>query len=395
MHRWILALMILNLLLLSTSYTIVMPFIPIYLSSELKTPASSLSLWSGACYAITFIIAAFISPLWGRFADKSGKKLMLIRVSFLLSLAYLGCYLASTPSQLFLARAFQGLASGMWPAVLAIISGFSPKAKAGIYMGMAQSANLLGTILGPAIGGFLISYSSVKECFALTASLAFIITLLNIFLAKEPPKGDCQHQDLIADNLKIFDLFKVPRFLELLCANACGAMVIMLLVPVVALHVDTLAQHAPNSMEYAGLIFSASGLAGIIASPLWGYLCNKYDGFKILAIACLLSGMCYTLQTLQDTLIIFTLLQFLAGLFICGIAPTVHTLIAKTISQKHSAKAYALTYACQQGGNCIGPIVASLVLYFANSFMAFLVAGSILIIAALLLILSYCKKTDI
>lgn len=391
MHRWILSLMILNMLLLSTSYTIVMPFIPIYLNKQLGASPEFLGPWSGACYAITFIIAAIASPLWGRFADKSGKKLMLIRVSFLLSLAYLLCFIASNPIELFFARAFQGLASGMWPAVLAIISGFTPKNKAGIVMGMAQSANLLGTILGPAIGGFLVSYISVKFCFMLTCSISFFITILNIFFAKEPPKS-AEDPKLKKDNLNFKDLFKLPNFKILLLANASCATVIMLLVPVVALHVDSLLLHSENSMEYAGLVFSASGLAGIIASPLWGFLCNKFEGFKVLFIACLGSGICYALQITQNSLLFFTILQFIAGLFICGIAPTVHTLIAQKISSQHAAKAYALTYACQQGGNCIGPIAAAITLYFANSYIVFGVAGIILLSISFTVFLKNCSN---
>lgn len=392
MHRWILSLMILNLLLLSTSYTIVMPFIPIYLDKQLGAPSEFLGLWSGACYAITFIIAAIVSPIWGRFADKSGKKLMLIRVSLLLSLAYFFCFIASSPLELFFARAFQGLASGMWPAVLAIICGFSPKDKTGIIMGTAQSANLLGTILGPAIGGFLVTFASVKFCFMLTCSISFLVTILNIFFTKEPPKLNTAPQIKVEDNLGIKDLFKLPKFKILLLSNASGAMVIMLLVPVVALHVDVLLLHAQNSMEYAGLVFSASGLAGIIASPLWGFLCNKYAGFKILAIACLGCGICYALQSVQDSLLFFTLIQFLAGLFICGISPTVHTLIAQNISPNHTTKAYALTYACQQAGNCLGPIAAAIILYFANSYMVFTLAGITLISMSFIIFLSTRKN---
>lgn len=392
MHRWILSLMILNMLLLSTSYTIVMPFIPIYLNKQLGASPEFLGPWSGACYAITFIVAAIVSPLWGRFADKSGKKLMLIRVSFLLSLAYFLCFIASSPIELFFARAFQGLASGMWPAVLSIISGFAPKNKTGIVMGMAQSANLLGTILGPAIGGFLVSYISVKFCFILTCSISFFITILNIFFAKEPPKT-AEDPKLKTDTLSLKDLFKIAGFKILLLSNASCAAVIMLLVPVIALHVDSLLLHSENSMEYAGLVFSASGLAGIIASPLWGFLCNKFEGFKVLLIACLGSGICYALQTMQHSLLLFTIIQFIAGLFICGISPTVHTLIAQKISSKHAAKAYALTYACQQGGNCIGPIAAAIILYFASSYIVFSAAGIILISMSLLIFLKTCTKS--
>ncbi len=383
-YHLILALMIVNLLLLSSSYTIVMPFIPVYLKEELLVKDEFLSFWSSACYAITFIIAALISPLWGHFADKVGKKAMLVRVSFILAIAYFLGYLAQTPLQLFFARAFQGFASGMWPAVLAIISGFVPKEKTGLAMGVAQSANLLGTVIGPAFGGFIIVNVNVSSCFLITSTIAFIITILNIFLAKEPRVHDLEKQS-VKDNLSFKELIKNNDLKLLMLATVSQALSLMALVPVIALHVDKLLLDDPKSMMLAGLVFSASGFAGILASPIWGHLTNKFEGLKLLSVICFMTGLFYSLQSMQCSLYIFAILQFLGGLSICGIAPTVHTKVAMVVSDNHSAKAFSLVYACQQIGNCIGPIIAGLFMYLFNTGAVIFTVGIYLIMVSLII----------
>ena len=115
-----------NMLLLSSSNTLVMPFLPLYLQDELNCPQSYLSIYIATAYSITFIISMFAAPIWGKFADLYGKKTMLVRVSVILSISYLCCYLSTNAIELCLSRALQGLASGMTPAFLGLVSELQP-----------------------------------------------------------------------------------------------------------------------------------------------------------------------------------------------------------------------------------------------------------------------------
>ena len=63
----------LNMLLLSSSNTLVMPFLPLYLQNELNCPQSYLSICTATAYSVTFIVSMFAAPVWGKFADLYGK----------------------------------------------------------------------------------------------------------------------------------------------------------------------------------------------------------------------------------------------------------------------------------------------------------------------------------
>ena len=52
-----------------------------YLTRELGVDAASVNIWSGVVFSSTFLISAIMAPIWGRMADRRGKRLMAIRAS--------------------------------------------------------------------------------------------------------------------------------------------------------------------------------------------------------------------------------------------------------------------------------------------------------------------------
>ncbi|MCY0880904.1 MAG: MFS transporter, partial [Firmicutes bacterium] len=61
--------------------SLVIPFLPIYIEHLGVHPLSAVERWSGIVFSGTFMISAFVQPLWGKLADRKGRKLMLVRSS--------------------------------------------------------------------------------------------------------------------------------------------------------------------------------------------------------------------------------------------------------------------------------------------------------------------------
>jgi EmrB/QacA subfamily drug resistance transporter len=105
------------------------------------------------------------------------------------------CALAPNPLFLILARAVQGLgAAFMVPSSLAIIAKAYPKAERGKAIGIWAAASSLTTILGPVIGGFVLTLAgdwSWRLVFAINLPLGGIALALLIFLvpADKPEEG--------------------------------------------------------------------------------------------------------------------------------------------------------------------------------------------------------------
>ena len=66
-------------LLMSASYTMLVPFLPMYLIVELGVEKVDVNWWSSIIFAVTFLISGIMAPVWGAIADKKSRKLMAIR----------------------------------------------------------------------------------------------------------------------------------------------------------------------------------------------------------------------------------------------------------------------------------------------------------------------------
>ena len=51
---------------MSASYTMLVPFLPMYLIEELGVANSDVNLWSGLIFSTTFLISAIMAPILNR-----------------------------------------------------------------------------------------------------------------------------------------------------------------------------------------------------------------------------------------------------------------------------------------------------------------------------------------
>lgn len=65
---WVVTLTILvaSAFLMDMSFTMITPFLPVYLSSELGAKASEVDMWSGAVFAVDFLCERTAWPRLGR-----------------------------------------------------------------------------------------------------------------------------------------------------------------------------------------------------------------------------------------------------------------------------------------------------------------------------------------
>ena len=166
---WVVTLTILvaSAFLMDMSFTMITPFLPVYLSSELGAKASEVDMWSGAVFAVTFFVSGLLGPVWGVLADRKSRKLMALRASIGLTISYALCGIVQTPMQLFAARFFQGLCAGLYPALLALLAASIPARKTGLSMGLMQGGMTVGaavTQVGVGRGVGLHPVGKVEQC---------------------------------------------------------------------------------------------------------------------------------------------------------------------------------------------------------------------------------------
>lgn len=380
----LLAMMVTFALMMSSSYTMLIPFLPIYMQNELGATADNVSLWSGVTYAITFAISAFVSPIWGKLSDKMGKKPMIIRASFLLAITYFLGGIVRTPFELFLVRAFQGIASGLWPACLVMMSACVPKNKLGISMGLMQSANICGGIIGPLLGGILATAFGMRNSFYVGAVALSLITVTTVLFIKEPPAAP-EKEINKAKNTSYLTFIKDKNILILLLCVCMTNMVILQIQPIVSLYVQQLSHNSDKAVLLTGFIMSLGGIAGALASPLWGKTGQKVGFYKTITLAFISAGLLMSLQGVPNSLVLFGLMQFLCGLGFSGIFPSANSILVLLTPPSSRGMGFGSLFSAQMIGGALGPVIGGVIVSFMNFNTVYIISGSILFVIGIYL----------
>lgn len=371
-------------LMMSSSYTMLIPFLPIYMQNELGATADNVSLWSGVTYAITFAISAFVSPIWGKLSDKMGKKPMIIRASFLLAITYFLGGIVRTPFELFLVRAFQGIASGLWPACLVMMSACVPKNKLGISMGLMQSANICGGIIGPLLGGILATAFGMRNSFYVGAVALSLIAVTTVLFIKEPPAAP-EKEINKAQNTSYLTFIKDKNILILLLCVCMTNMVILQIQPIVSLYVQQLSHNSDKAVLLTGFIMSLGGIAGALASPLWGKTGQKVGFYKTITLAFISAGLLMSLQGVPNSLVLFGLMQFLCGLGFSGIFPSANSILVLLTPPSSRGMGFGSLFSAQMIGGALGPVIGGVIVSFMSFNTVYIISGSILFIIGIYL----------
>lgn len=380
----LLAMMVTFALMMSSSYTMLIPFLPIYMQSELGATADNVSLWSGVTYAITFAISAFVSPIWGKLSDKMGKKPMIIRSSFLLAITYFLGGIVRTPFELFLVRAFQGIASGLWPACLVMMSACVPKNKIGISMGLMQSANICGGIIGPLLGGILATAFGMRNSFYVGAVALSLITVTTILFIKEPPVAP-EKEINKAQTPSYLNFIKDKNILILLLCVCMTNLVILQIQPIVSLYVQQLSHNSDKAVLLTGFIMSLGGIAGALASPLWGKTGQKVGFYKTITLAFISAGLLVSLQGVPNSLVLFGLMQFLCGLGFSGIFPSANSILVMLTPPSSRGMGFGSLFSAQMIGGALGPVIGGVIVSFMSFNTVYIISGSILFVIGIYL----------
>lgn len=331
----VLAILTCNVVLMSASYTMLIPFLPMYLINELGVTSDNVNMWSGIIFSVTFIVSAVMAPIWGKLSDKKGRKPMAVRAGVGLAITYFICGIVSSPIQLMFARILQGFAAGLWPAELAIMSSYAPKEKLGFCMGVMQGALTAGGVIGPLLGGVLASVFGMRVSFFISAGALALITLITLIFIKEPPReAKTPEQLALAKEAEKVNLLKVPMIRRMLECAVVIQMAILILQPILTLYVAELHHSMDNVIMLSGMVFSLGGFAGAISAPLWGRYGQSHGFFRTMCITLAGTGFILIIQSIPSTLTPFAILQFVCGLFYAGVYPSINSILVKKKSSR-------------------------------------------------------------
>ncbi|ANE49085.1 multidrug transporter [Paenibacillus swuensis] len=396
MERWKINLAVLWIgqFLVMGGMTMIIPFLPLYLQElGLKDP-DEITLWAGIIFAGNFVTSFLFQPLWGKLADKYGRKMMLLRSGFGMAAVMATMGLAMVPWHLLVLRLINGTISGFNPAAVSLMAASTPKEHRGFVMGILQSGSVAGTIFGPLLGGLVANEVGYRPIFYITGALIFAASLLAMALVKEDFQRKTEAQEA---PLSVFggwqELKRIPQLPALFTVTVLLQFSMLSSMPLVPLFVQELSHDPSNIALYAGLVGSMSGFSNLFASPLLGRISDRLGAEKVLVLSLIGAVLCFIPQAFVTTVWQLMAARFLLGVCMGGMLPSINALIGKYTPKGMDSRAYSFNTSALSLGNMIGPVGGGLLAGFMGIRGIFIVSAVLLVLNVLWVRSTLLKKS--
>lgn len=332
-----------------TGYGIVLPTLPFIADDIGLTSFQMGSLITG--WAVSQLITA---PIWGRFADKIGRRPVLIFGLLGFGIAFLILIFAQTYLQLLLARVIgAALSSGTHPAVFSMVADYSSEKERNVSIAQIGAVNGLGFLCGPAVGGIFTPFG-VMVPFIVAGSLALVTIPLALIYIKEHKVKDTRIKEedspsfwrsiSMVAKTGYWNLYTITFGLSLAASSFFGLLGYFMI-----------ARFDASAM-YVSIAFSAqAGTSVIVQFFLLRKLYVILDEEKISKIGLIIVTIGYSLIALAPTPWVVILGCLFTGFGQACVRPTVISLLSK-----REEMGQGITMGLQQSMDSLGRILGPL-----------------------------------
>jgi MFS family permease len=270
-------------------FTVVMPFLPLYMRQLGVTDVGEIALWTGLSLGITPAITALLSPAWGRFADRFGRKILVVRslVSFIFLMSAMAW--ATHPWHIFALRAFQGLFAGYGALCLTMAADSAPPGRMAQSIGIVQTAQRLGPAVGPVIGGTVAAVVGLRASFYVTAAF-YAVALVQLIVLYREPAGTHQPSRDGGGRVTFASVLAFDNFLLLMGMIFAFQLVDRSFGPVLPLHVAALGVRDGKVAFVSGVIFSILACAAALGHHFCGAVLRRWSARHVISRATLLAA---------------------------------------------------------------------------------------------------------
>lgn len=363
--------------------SMIMPFLPLYIQQDFGVEdPHEVTAWAGIIFGANFLTAGLVSPIWGNLADKHGRKIMILRSGYFMSITVALTGFAGSLWQLLGLRLLNGLVGGIIPASIALVASSVPKEQTGWAQGMLQSFITAGTIMGPLFGGILADRIGFRMIFVITGCLLLIATLIITFTVKESfvPPAQQDRSSLREDFRMIFSSKELPT---LFFVTVMIQFALFSIVPVLPIYISQLLGSQGSRVAlWAGIVQAAMGIANVFASPRLGRFGDRFGSQKVLLFSLLMAAVLFIPQGLVATVWQLVLLRFLLGLSLGGLLPSVNALLRRATPTHMVSRVYGYNNSFVSIGSMLGPMIGGFMAGYVSINGVFFMTSAFLFINA-------------
>ncbi len=341
-------------------FSLVYPFMPLYVEELGVTTRGSVAFWSGLVFSAQAVTMMLSSPVWGAVADRYGRKPMLIRATMggAVMVALMG--FAQSAEQLVLIRTLQGLLTGIVSATSAMVAATVPKEKSGESLGLIQTGLWVGAAVGPLIGGLVSEAFGYRASFWFTGAALALAGIAVIFWVQEdfePPPAE-KRVKFWASYRNLLRAPDMPSLYWVSFLQSVGRSVTM---PLLAFFFVELLSSNEGAAVLSGLSIGAKAAIGSVSAVYFGRLSDRIGHEKVLTAGAVFAILVYLVQMFVTNAWQLLFLQALIGVSAGSIMPATSALLNLRTPHGAHGTTFGLSNSVSAAGRMVAPMLGAAV----------------------------------
>lgn len=367
-----LSVLMINMFIAVASFGIIIPILPAYLKSIGQGGTAA-----GLMIAIFAGAQLVMSPIAGKWADKYGRRIMIIAGLGGLALSMFVFYLSDSVSILYVSRIIGGVGAALLiPAIFAYVADITTMEQRAKGNSLISASMSLGIVIGPGIGGFLADFG-LKIPLLISAIVGVLAVIFSMFVLKESKAlENVGPQNKPEPMVKeIVQSFKKPYFIPLVITLVMS-FGLMAYESVLGLFVDNEFGASPQDIAW---MVTATGIVSVIVQLFAvDIVVRRFGEANVLKIFLGITAFGFFLSIVASSYTFFFVITMIIFLSTSILRPVLTTLISKLAGQEQGF-AMGMNNAYMSIGNVLGPLLAGL-LYDVHIIYPFVLGLVVLVI---------------
>jgi MFS transporter, DHA1 family, multidrug resistance protein len=304
-------------------------FTPLFLQ-ELRVPASQIPAWTGVLAALGFVVGLPLLPFWGVWADRFGRKIIIVRSAYVEAVLFTVTALSPNVWVLAGGRLLSGFVLGNTGVMLALLADVTPRRRLGLAVGIASAGFPLGSALGPFVGGLIAQGPGIRTLLVMDAALSGLMgLLLTLTVHEESLAVAAASPAMQLLRAAVRNVLGSPRVVRLFVLFFVAMFGIGLATPFVPILLQRL-YHGPSALlpGVIGATLTAAGVAMATTTPLWGRLGDVIGRWRVLPICLVALAGGLAAETVAPSLVPLQVTIVAIGLFQGAVGTTIIALLA-------------------------------------------------------------------
>jgi len=321
---------------------------------------SEIDAWTGPISALAFLLGIWFVPFWGVFADRYGRKPLVLRSHYVEMIAMALAAISHNVWLYLIARALTGFALGNTGLMYASLTETAPKHRVALALGLVNASAPLGALVGGLLGGLIVSEYGVHTLFGIDALVCLITAIILTAFYRETftPKATPPMLTMLGDALRA--VIHSPIALTIFGVSFVFSSAQFFSYPYLPVRIiEIVGERAAPAM--IGATQGFAGVTTLLGSALWGALADRAGHRRLLAGLMLLAPVLWLPIFFAQDITTLTIGWVLLSAVSPSISSLMYTIISLNVSADKRGSILSMIYLPLNLAFIVAPFGASLV----------------------------------